>query len=83
MHINETVTETLYNLRFIGEFPDGYTLLVSLPIATQEINYQLKLNLSTNQLKAILLEENILIFSSLEDYARFKGLDLKRKKRRY
>jgi hypothetical protein len=81
MHVNDAILDRLYDLGYVGPFPEGITLLVPLETAVQEINFEFKTTFTRSTLKTMLSEEDVLIFNSLEDYARFKGLETKKKRR--
>lgn len=65
-------------LQYIGPFPQGiWALLVPLDTAFAEIQY-LDKNYTKAKLKAELKANDILVFNTVEDWAKFKGLKQKR-----
>lgn len=66
------ITELLKSLKYIGMFPQGIeVLLVPIDTAVQEAKV-LDKELNSKKLKSILLKNNIYVFSTLEDYVKFK-----------
>lgn len=71
----------LTDLQFIGSFPGGIeVLLVPFKTAFEEMNL-LEPEFTEAKLKNYLKISNIQVFSSSEDWAKFKGLE-KRKRNR-
>jgi hypothetical protein len=65
--------EKLRRLKFIGDFPKGIeVLLVSLDTATEELKLEYPY-LTSSILKSILTRRNILIFSNLEQWVKYKN----------
>lgn len=72
-HLQDEIIDRLYRLRYVGQFPGGYSvLLVSLDTATTEINYLFKMDLTSKQVKTFLKEEEIFIFNTPDDWFNFK-----------
>lgn len=76
------IVQILEGKKFIGSFPGNIdVLLVPLQTAIEELSMDFK-DITPNVLRNILKKHNVQIFNNVEDWAKFKGLDLKRKKRR-
>ena len=74
------VIRELRDLGYIGPFPGGLdVLLVPMSSAVDEIRFIEPL-FTAQQLKTALKTENIQIFNTLEDWAKFKGLKEKHRK---
>ena len=65
--------EKLRRLSFIGDFPKGTeVLLVPIDTATQELKLNYR-DLTSSVLKSILTRRNILVFSNLEQWVKYKN----------
>lgn len=71
---NRGILEHLVKIKFIGSFPHGtVALLVPVDTALEEAKL-IDSTLNSNQLKKILKFEDIMVFSNIDEYARYKGL---------
>lgn len=72
--MNTDVIEHLKKIKFVGPFPHGDTvLLVPFQNALDEAKAVDK-NIAEKGLKNLFRQNNILVFSTLDDYIKYKGI---------
>lgn len=78
------IVNKLWDHKYIGSFPLGtLVLLVPLDHALREINSDFKVNLSASVFRRILKEEDIQVFTTVDDWDKYKNPDKFKKKRYY
>lgn len=81
--MNDEVIDLLWDLGFIGFFPGNLeVLLVSIPIALGDVNYDRDVKLTKSEFLSILKAHEIFIFNSPEDWLKYKNPELALKRRR-
>lgn len=75
MQVSSTdLVEYLRKIKFIGPFPQGIeVLLVPIDTALKEAECMYS-DLKIKLFKSFLKKENIFVFNTIEDYAKYKGL---------
>ena len=77
------ILEKLRELKFIGPFPGGIeVLLVSVDTAYKEVNYWLHTEFTNSTFKTYLQKNNIFMFGSVDDWAKYKDPEHFAKNRR-
>jgi hypothetical protein len=71
--MNKIILTKLRDLKFIGFFPKGIeVLLVPIDTAYREINFCLNSTFTKNTFRTFLTENDIFMFGSVDDWAKFK-----------